>query len=80
MLFDRPVSGLGTELLDVRGHADGFDFRQLQPALVTPVGEVPEKQQRVECRFQEANNEGGKLIARIAFHQPLTPELYSDVH
>jgi hypothetical protein len=29
VLFDRPVAGLGTELLEVRGHADGLDFRQL---------------------------------------------------
>ena len=42
VLFNRSIAGLGTELLDVRGHADGLDFRQLQPALVTPVGEVPE--------------------------------------
>ncbi len=34
------LAGLGTEPLDLRGHADGLDFRQLQPALVTPVREV----------------------------------------
>ncbi len=36
VLFDGWSAGLGTELFDVGGDADGLDIRQLQPTLVAP--------------------------------------------
>jgi hypothetical protein len=37
MLFDRRLAGGRAKLFDVRGNPDGFNVRQVEPAIVTPV-------------------------------------------